>query len=105
MSRMPQNVRDLACWQMLHQQGFTPSRRGWPNFIAWQPGKPPIFVVIRRGRGLKYSQRKTATALAEAGLRVYIFTGTALVRFVPHPDGHDVKAEGDEEAREHPPDE
>lgn len=80
MMRAPMNVRDLACWQTLKDQGFIPSRRGWPHMIGWQSGRV-IFVVIRRGRAMRPAHKKIADTLAGAGLEVYEFVAGQLIKY------------------------
>ena len=67
-----------------HKNGWTVSKRGWPDFIITKNGETAFVEVKTDNRKLKKSQRFILELLAKHGLECYLFKpSTGLIRILP----------------------
>jgi hypothetical protein len=75
MKRRPiKNDGEEQCAQELERKGYKPSKRGWPDFIAFcrTGGRPPIAVEAKPDRQhLRREQAAVMEILSRAGIACY----------------------------------
>jgi Holliday junction resolvase len=76
MEREPCNRVERECWEALAEKGWEVTRRGWPDFFCCNASGDLIVVEVKpkRGRRLKFAQRRTLQMLAARGIPCYVWT-------------------------------
>ena len=74
-SRKPANEAEGICYDVLADDGWTLTKRGWPDYFAFK-GDEVIVVEVKKGMGqnLKREQHKTLQAMIAHGFKGYVFT-------------------------------
>jgi len=86
--RRPKNEAEAICFDILKSNGWTITKRGWPDFFI---RKGNVFAAVevkrRNTHRLKYHQRTVMMALAHAGIPVYRYDPDEGFQraFLPHP--------------------
>jgi len=72
VERAPLNVAELAAWKVLKKNGWSVTKRGWPDFFCFK-GDDIVCVEVKRKRGyrLKGTQRHVMEGLARYGIKCY----------------------------------
>jgi hypothetical protein len=82
-TRRPQNPAEGACWDALTADGWTVTKRGWPDFLAFR-GDEVMAVEVKRAaaHSLKDSQERAMSALSARGVPCFRWAlDSGLVRF------------------------
>lgn len=74
--RKPKNKAEAECFDYLSEQGWTPTKRGWPDFFCINENGDVIVVEVKPTdrHGLKLNQNTVMKALAAAGIPCYKYT-------------------------------
>lgn len=75
LGRRPRNPAEAQCWEHLRALGWTPTKRGWPDFFAFDDEGRVLAVEVKRfpQSRLKRTQARILLALHRAGLPVFVF--------------------------------
>lgn len=70
--RLPSNTAEAELWKELRDAGWEPTRRGWPDVIAYR-GDQAVLIEVKphKGRRLKREQLRVLRALARYGVPCY----------------------------------
>ena len=75
-SRRPRNEAERKFYDLVIKKGWKPVRRGWPDFICFNPKDNSVVFVEVKPRKISYpkaSQMVIMTLLANAGLRCFLW--------------------------------
>lgn len=70
-SNCPKNSSEALFWKWAKDHGYTPTKKGWPDFFIVRPGTNEVACVEVKpqyGRNLKHHQRIVALTLAAYGI-------------------------------------
>lgn len=70
-TRKPLNPTEAEAWDLLEQLGFTVTKRGWPDFMAYKDGKLIVVEVKRSDVALKRTQQILMQHLKRYGVPCY----------------------------------
>ena len=75
LSRKPRNPTEAECFEYMESQGWTCTKRGYPDFVCYK-GEDLCFVEVKPTENyvLKSEQEKLMNALTERGLKCYKYT-------------------------------
>lgn len=74
-SRKPTNNAEGICYDEMTADGWTLTKRGWPDYFAFRDGEI-VAVEVKKGitQNLKREQHKVIQALTAHGMKCYVFT-------------------------------
>lgn len=73
--KCPVNPAEKRCWEELVKLGWEPTKRGWPDFVAFKGERICVVEVKpRTTEFLKRSQIRVMNALSAAGIECFKFT-------------------------------
>ena len=71
-TRRPRNQAEATLFDLMTSHGWTPSKRGWPDFICYKDNRVLVIEVKpHRGRRLKREQLRIMQHLAAHGIDCY----------------------------------
>lgn len=73
--RCPQNESEKQCFELLRENGWTPTKRGWPDFFCVR-GNEVCAVEVKRSKraALKQNQLVIMGILSAAGIRCFLWS-------------------------------
>jgi len=71
MPKERKNKAEAAFEQRMQSQGWTVTKRGWPDFICYKNGEVCLVEVKGHGRRLKANQRQVMHLLMSYGVPCY----------------------------------
>jgi hypothetical protein len=87
-TRIP-NDSEAECARRLRSAGWLVTKRGWPDFFAWNEETGEIaFIEVKQKRthNLKISQRHIMEIMASRGIQCWLFTpDSSFVKIVGKP--------------------
>ena len=73
--RKPKNRAEGECFDLLRKNGWTPTKRGWPDFFCLKDGKVcAIEVKPHKGSLLKQNQIAVMGILSSFGIPCYLWS-------------------------------
>ena len=86
-TKKPKNIAEGQCYDLLESKGWTPTKKGWPDFFCVKDDKICIIEVKpTSSQKLKKSQRLVMRLLSKYGVPCYKWTPDGGFELM-HPDG------------------